>query len=214
MFETVIFDFDGTLVDTSRGIFNGVNYALRAMGVAEDSDPDHLRRMVGPPLREGFAANYGVDGEIATAKYREYYSVTGLFECEAFNGIDDLLCALKDSGKRVAVATIKPQEYTVRIVEALGWSEKIDVIVGAPMDGSCDDKGALIGRVIERLGGVDASRTVMVGDRVSDIEGGRQNGLKTVFCGFGFASDKVGESALADYTVDRVEQLAEVLLGE
>lgn len=212
MFETVIFDFDGTLVDTSRGIFNGVNYALRAMGEAEDNDPDHLRNMVGPPLREGFANNYGVDGEIATAKYREYYSVTGLFECEAFDGIDGLLTALKEKGVRVAVATIKPQEFTVRIVEALGWSDRIDVIVGAPMDGSCDDKGALIGRVIERLGGVDASRTVMVGDRVSDIKGGRQNGIATVFCGYGFASDKVGEGALADYTAGTVEELADLLI--
>ncbi len=214
MFETVIFDFDGTLADTSRGIFNGVNYALRAMGEAEDNDLDHLRNMVGPPLREGFAANYGVNGEVATAKYREYYSVKGLFECEAFDGMDDLLTALKKRGSRLAIATIKPEEFTVRIVEALGWTDRIDVIVGAPMDGSCDDKGALIGRVIERLGGVDRCLTVMVGDRVSDIEGGRQNGLATVFCGYGFAADKQGEGALADYSVDTVEELAEVLIKE
>ncbi len=212
MFNTVIFDFDGTLVDTSRGIFNAVNYALREMGESEDNDLNHLRKMVGPPLREGFAANYGIDGEIATAKYREYYSVKGLFECEPFDGIGDLLSALKRKGVRVAVATIKPQEFTDRIVESLGWSGLIDVVVGAPMDGSCDDKGALIARVLERLGVVDKSGTVMVGDRASDIVGGRENGLATVFCRYGFANDKDAEGADADAAVENVPALAKALI--
>lgn len=212
MFECVIFDFDGTLVDTSQGIFNAVNYALKALDLPQDRDPVSLSRMVGPPLRKGFADNYGITDEAATVKYREYYADKGCLECTPYGGMAELLTALKNRGVRLAVATLKPEDFTVRILEHLGWTAYFDAVAGAALDGSLDSKAALIGAAMERLNGVKAERTVMVGDRAGDMQGGKQYGLATVFCRYGFAGDKDEEGAGADGSVNSVEELSRFLL--
>ena len=212
MFQAIVFDFDGTLVDTSPGVFRAINYALEAMGYPTDPDEAHLARMIGPALSDGFAQNYGVTDPAAVTKFREYYAQRGLTESAAYPGMGDLLAALKAQGVRLGIATIKPEPFARAILERLGWSGLFDSLVGAPMDGSNNDKASLIGVVLDRLGSPEPSRTAMVGDRISDVLGGRKNGLFTVYCRYGFGRDGEDREAAADATVQDVAGLAQVLL--
>ena len=212
VFQAVVFDFDGTLVDTSEGIFRAVNYALQALGHPADPDEKSLARMIGPAISDGFAQNYGVTDPAAVTKFREYYRARGVRQAAAYPGMGELLAALQKQGVRLGIATIKPEPFARTILERLGWLGRFDSLVGAPMDGSNNDKASLIGQVLEQLGEPDRGRTAMVGDRASDVAGGRKNGLFTVYCGYGFG--KSGEEREADAAVHDVGELAALLLGQ
>ncbi len=211
MIDCVIFDFDGTLADTSEGIFNCAKYALSFFGI-EESDPASLRRMIGPPLREGFSEFFGVDGEAATAKYREKYSAEGLYQCKLYDGIEQLLIELKNKGARLAVATAKPLCYTEVILEHLGIAKYFDVVAGASLDASFDSKDAILKEAVRRLGDVDIYHSYMVGDRYSDIIAGRRCGLITVGARYGFTADYDFERSCVECEVRSVEQLSDFLL--
>ncbi|MBQ9139110.1 MAG: HAD hydrolase-like protein, partial [Ruminococcus sp.] len=116
-FNTVLFDLDGTLTDSAPGIINCYRHALNAMGFEE---PEDIMRVVGPPLYDSFAELCGMNSEQvqeAVRIYRQRYADTGLFENKVYDGIPEMLKRLKDSGKRLMVATSKPEVFAVRILE-------------------------------------------------------------------------------------------------
>lgn len=99
-YSTILFDLDGTLTESAPGIVNSVAYALDKFGI-EVQDKADLLCFVGPPLKDSFQNYYGLD-EVqavqAVAYYREYYSAKGLFENRVFDGIQEMLLALKSAG--------------------------------------------------------------------------------------------------------------------
>ena len=115
----ILFDLDGTLTDSSEGIVNCVKYALEAAG-REIPDYKTMLRFIGPPLVDGFQQVTGMsyeDAVVSTAKYRERYNIIGLFENEPYDGIALALSRLKSQGKILAVATSKPENIAVRILQ-------------------------------------------------------------------------------------------------
>ena len=115
-YDTVFFDLDGTIDDSAPGIVASVRYALAKMG-EPDRAPEELLCFIGPPLVVSFKTFFGLDDENAdrgVAYYREYYKDKGIFEGYVYNGIEDTLKRLKASGKRVMVATSKPEEFAKR----------------------------------------------------------------------------------------------------
>lgn len=212
MIDCVIFDFDGTIADTSEGVFNCVKYALESFGI-EENNIDGLRRMIGPPLREGFSTFYGVDGEIATAKYREKYAVEGIYQCKLYDGMEQLLADLKERGARLAIATSKPLEYTNKILSHFGIDKYFDVVVGATFDGTFDNKDDIVKEAIRQLGDVDIYHSYIVGDRYTDIIAGRKTGLITVGARYGFTAAYDFERSCVECEVRNVEQLSNFLLN-
>ena len=103
MYNTVLFDLDGTLTDSGKGIINSAKYALKQMN-HEVPDDSELRKFIGPPLVDSFMTYCGFSNEKAheaTRKYREYYRENGIFENEVYDGIPEMLRALKESGKKL-----------------------------------------------------------------------------------------------------------------
>ncbi len=213
MINCVLFDFDGTLVDSSEGVFNCVRYALESFGI-NDVDEATLKKFIGPPLRESFSKLFGIDGDAAVKKYRERYAETGLYESKVYDGIEEMLKKLKAKGVKLAVATLKPTEYTNRLLEHFGLAQYFDVVVGDEFDGSRSDKVEVIKEVERRLGGVDIYSTAMVGDRYYDVMAGRECGLITVGTRYGFTADYEFERSCVECAVNSVAQLADFLLEE
>ena len=137
MFEYILFDLDGTLTDPKIGITSSVQYALRAFGI-EEPDLDQLERFIGPPLVDSFMEFYGFTREqtqIAVEKYRERFDHQGIYENEMYAGIDVMLSKLKESGKRLAIASSKPTPLVIRVLEHFHIKEYFDYIVGSELDG-------------------------------------------------------------------------------
>ena len=182
MYQTILFDLDGTLTDPGIGITNSVMYALEKFGI-QVSDRSTLYPFIGPPLQDSFETFYGfskADAEIAVTYYREYYRDQGIYENKLYDGISELLQMLCDAGRKLLVATSKPEEFAVRILEHFQISGYFTYIAGADMNGPRTQKADVIsyalasGRVAER------SSAVMVGDRAYDIVGAKQNGIDSI----------------------------------
>lgn len=211
----ILFDLDGTLTDPMVGITRSVQHALRAYGI-EEEDLKKLCPFIGPPLKESFMKYYGfpeAQAEEAIEKYREYFRVTGIFENKVYDGIEDMLRELKARGGILLVATSKPEEFAMQILEHFHLSQYFDYVCGASMDEKRVKKGEVIGYALERAGIRQADKAVMVGDREHDVMGAHENGMDCVGVLFGYGSREELEEAGAGETAGTVGELQEILLG-
>ncbi len=217
MYKYLLFDLDGTITKSEEGIFNCIKYALDWAGIPY---PEYsvFRSFIGPSLYDSFVREFGMDDAKAkemVAKYRERYNVVGLFEAEVYEGVADTLCALKEKGCILSVATSKPTEPTLRILEKFGVGKYFDVVVGSNPDGTGSDKKHIISQVLESLKKdhdlteemIQDGQVVMIGDRRYDIEGGKACGLQTIGVLYGYGSREEFEAAGADNIVETPEEI-------
>ncbi len=212
----ILFDLDGTITDSHEGIINCIKYALGEMGYIIPSD-EELGGYIGPPLYKGFQDIAGMEHEEAlkaAAIYRSKYSVTGLFENKPYDGIEEVLKVLKEHGKVIMLATSKPEEYAIRILRHFNLSVYFDGITGGLPDGSRNDKDIIIEESITRLGlsSSDKSNIIMVGDRKYDIIGAKACGIASAGVYYGFAKKGELEAAGADYIINTVSEITDLLL--
>lgn len=185
-FDAVLFDLDGTLVDSAPGILETFRYALWQFGVVLPTEK--LRRFLGPPLRGSFAQVLAPEEvEQAVELYRDYYKLHGQEGCGLYPGVREMLDALRARGYTVCIATSKARDVAARVLEHYGIADAVDYLGGASMDQSLDTKAAVIGHVLSQplLAG---KRAVMVGDRDNDMQGAAQCGLPAVGVAYGYAA--------------------------
>lgn len=238
MYQYILFDLDGTLTDSAPGITACVQYALHKMGI-EEPDLKKLEPFVGPPLLDSFHAFYGFDeeqGRQATVYYRERFSTKGMFENEVYPGVEKLLADLKASGKKLAVASSKPEVYVEQILKHFGLWDYFDVVVGSGLDGTRTKKEEVVEEALKCLlpeglfqemmgtkggeakdgcprqySGTIYNEIVMVGDRRFDVEGAREYHIVSVGAAYGYAAAGELEAAGAERIVETVEELSQVL---
>ena len=209
MIETYLFDLDGTLTDSGKGIMNAAKYALEKMDVRIPSE-DVLRKFIGPPLWESFEKFIGLskeDADKAVKLYREYYSETCLFENDVYDGIPELLEKLKADGKQLAVATSKPEVFTERILAHFGLDKYFDSVTGSLLDGTRKNKDEVIACALQRCGSPDVSKVIMVGDRMHDIDGAKKLGIGCIAVMFGYGSREEFESHGAVFIADTPDDI-------
>ncbi len=209
MYHTILFDLDGTLTDPGVGITNSVAYALKKHGI-EVTDRTKLYPFIGPPLMDSFQRFYGFSeeqSERALADYREYFRDKGLFENEVYEGVEELLKHLKASGKQLIIATSKPGEFAVKILEHFDLAKYFDHIVGATMDSSRSKKGDVIAYALKTCLITDKEHVVMVGDREHDVLGAIENGLDSIGVLYGYGSREELEEAGATCVAETVEDI-------
>jgi phosphoglycolate phosphatase len=207
MFDTVLFDLDGTLTDSALGIINSVQHALKKYGI--EADRDFLRCFIGPPLAQSFRKYFNIeDGAQAVEYYREYYAPKGIFENEVYKGIESVLKHLKENGVQILVATSKPEEYAKQILNHFHLSDYFDGIHGATMDESKVKKEDIIA---EALSLHPHKKAIMVGDREHDIIGAKANDIASIGVLYGFGSKEELEKISPDYIVESTEALDKLL---
>lgn len=217
MWKTILFDLDGTLTDPKEGITKAVAIALNRFGIREE--PGNLTHFIGPPLDESFPEFYGFDREqvaVATETFREYYVRQGWLENVPYPGMAELLRDLQAAGKRLLVATSKPEVTAVRVLEHFGMAQYFDRICGAPLD---NQEGARKANVIRSAldwagPGWDAGNTVMVGDRRHDVAGAHEVGLPCVGVLYGYGNRAEHEKAGAEFIVEDIPALRQLLLED
>ena len=213
MFKYILFDLDGTLTDPKVGITTCAQYALASVGI-DEPDLDKLEPFIGPPLHESFMQFYGFDKDMAmklVEKYRERFNHIGIFENEIYPGIPKMLQTLKEKGCKISIASSKPTVLVERILVHFDIKQYFDSVVGSNLDGSRTKKEEVVEEALHQLACVK-EETALVGDRKFDIEGAKAFGLTSIGVSFGYAAENELEEAGADYIVDSVEELQEILL--
>ena len=216
MRDILLFDLDGTLTDPKEGITLSVQYALVTGGI-DAPDPDALCCFIGPPLKEQFMDYAGwndQEGEAAVARYRERFGTVGWAKNKVYDGMHDLLAALREAGFTLAVATSKPFVYAEQILRHFGLLDYFHVAVGSELDGTRTDKAEVIEETLRQLGQPDRSRVLMIGDRRHDVEGAAKCGVPCVGVRYGFAAEGELEAAGACHVADSVEALRDYLLAQ
>ena len=214
MFEYLFFDLDGTLTDPAKGITNSFIYALKYFGL-EIPSYETLCTFIGPPLADTFKTQFGFSETKAAEgiiKYREYFAEKGLLENSVYPGIPELLAELKSAGKKLTVATSKPEEYAVRILEHFGLAKYFENICGSNMDETRSKKDEVISYAIEKNHITDKSKILMIGDRKHDILGAKKAGVKSCGVLFGYGSQEELQSAGADFITGNISELKKICL--
>ena len=134
-----------------------------------------------------------------------------MFENKVISGIDTLLSELKDAGKKLVVATSKPEKYTIKILEHFNLISYFQFVAGATMDETRNTKTAVIEYALQHINAVSKREVVMIGDRKHDIEGAKNNNIDSIGVLFGYGDRKELEQAGADYIVESVEELRTLL---
>lgn len=210
MKKTVLFDLDGTLTDSGEGIINCAIPALEHFGLPIPSR-EEMRVFVGPPLHETFQ-RFGVPADKtveAIQVYRSRYIPTGMFENTPYPGIKELLETLKKENYTLYVATSKPEEMSVTILERFGLAPYFDRICGASIDSSRSTKDAVIAYLLEQSGAKEDM--VMVGDTKYDVLGAKAHGIPAIGVSWGYGSVEEMEHAGAVGIADTMEQLLQLI---
>ena len=209
--SVVLFDVDGTIVDSAPAVMNAFRGALSDYDLPIPDD-QRLRTYVGPPLWYSFS-DLGYEGELLAnlvSGYRARYQAHYL-DPEPFPGVIELLPDLHRAGIPLATATSKQAPMALAQMEHLGLSEVFDVIAGATPD-PASSKATVIREALTRLEarGVDTSHPVIIGDSIWDVRGAQEAGIPVIGVGWGYATeDGLNE---ADAVCETVEELRSFIL--
>lgn len=210
MAKTILFDLDGTLTDSGEGIINCAILALEHFGLPIPSR-EAMCVFVGPPLHESFI-RHGVpadQAEEAIRIYRSRYIPIGKFENTPYPGIRELLETLKSDGHTLYVATSKPEQMSVEILEHFDLAKYFTRICGATMDTSRSTKEAVIEYLIQENG--KAENMVMVGDTKFDVIGAKAHNIPAIGVSWGYGTVQEMQDAGAAAIADDPQQLLHLL---
>ncbi|WP_243697033.1 HAD hydrolase-like protein [Labedella endophytica] len=212
----ILFDLDGTITDSGPGITHRLALTLAEMGAPVPSQSD-LMRWVGPPILDSFRDFAGFTPEQsldALVIYRRLVAEVGAYSGSAvYPGMAGLISRLHARGVPLAVSSSKPESQVIPILEHFGLASAFTVICGASDDESRSAKADVVAEALRRLGelGVDTSRTVLVGDRIHDVEGAAAHGIPAIIVEWGYGSPAEAVDAMA--VVHSTDQLAVLLAG-
>lgn len=208
--DFLFFDLDGTLTESAPGIIRSAKYALSHFGMAPSDEI--MMKFIGPPLLESFGNLCGLnekDSREAIRLYREYFAEKGMFENSVYDGVYEMLEALRAKGKFLAVATSKPEVYARKILDHFHLTEYFSHISGAELDHVKMTKADVLRNAVHAMRLSDLRRGLMVGDRKHDVEGGNELGMETLGVLYGYGSY---EELMSAGAVDTARTPDEVVL--
>jgi phosphoglycolate phosphatase len=207
--DLLIFDFDGTLIESKWDIATAVNLTLGELGLPLRSQEeifgfvgDGVKRLLRQSVGEQNLARY----EEALKVFRGHYLAHCLDRTCFYPGVETVLTHF--SGKYKAVATNKSLEYTTKILETLGAHHFAYVVGGDNGFGLKPEPGMLI-KVMEALN-VSKDRTVLVGDSTNDINGGHNAGIKVCAVGYGMGNREKMAACKPDWFIEKPEEMIEL----
>lgn len=213
-YTTVLWDLDGTIINSSPGVFESFNHTFRTVGMPELT-PAEMKPFMGPPLRTTFGQILGLtqeETEECLAVYRDFYlKQGGALNCELYPGVIETIQKSQAAGITNSLATSKAERGTKLVGEHFDFLQYFDVLGTAANDESRNSKTDVITYAFEELQkiGADLSKVILIGDRIHDVEGARHHNLEVCLVKWGFGNEQ--EWARSDYVVDDAAELQKVL---
>ncbi|MDR1631153.1 MAG: HAD hydrolase-like protein [Oscillospiraceae bacterium] len=201
-YQLMIFDLDGTLLDTTEGILASVSCAIDSLGLPPLPSREMTLSFIGPPVADSFAKHYGLSGALlqkAVDTFRNDYGSNRLFEATPYPGIYDVFEYLRKSGVKTAVATYKREDMALRLLRHYSFDRYTDIMFGADKDNKLQKKDIIMKCIHQS--NLGEPKTLVIGDTAHDAMGAEQSGLDflAVTYGFGFKTgdDLSGVRAVA-----------------
>lgn len=210
--KLILFDFDGTVVDNSEGIYNCIRYALDKKGM-EPLSAEALRSFIGPSLFDSFMWHCTDDKNTAeelVALYRERYKPIGSTEVRVYDGIRELLKKLREDGYITAVCSSKPYDFVRKIAKEQELEELFDGFFCPSFSSHVSDKSELALEGIKQFG-VRKEETVLIGDTKFDINSARDAGIECIGVLYGFGEE--GEMESSDFIAAEVKDIYPTIKG-
>lgn len=214
-YEIVAFDLDGTLSDPAHGLIEAYLYGFERMGIKNYGDRESLKRYIGPPVYDEWKRDFNLSEEDANRLllyFREYYEIYGWWDNKLYDGIVDVLTELRAAGKKIILATSKPERTAKRVLKFFGITEYFDFI-GASVDHIRDQKWQVLDYALNSVGCTDRSLAVMVGDRKYDREGATLCGIDALGVLYGHGSRAELDAAGFEYIAETVSDISKILLA-
>ncbi len=215
-YDLIAFDLDGTLTEPSSGLIKSFAYALTKMGL-DYGTRESLVRYIGPPLYSEWKHEYGLSDEetdLALAYFHEYYADRGWCDNRVYDGVTDMLAALRAAGKRIALATSKPERFATKILDLYGLTPYFDFVAGAISEKIRDKKHEVLAYVLDAFPDIPRERCILVGDRRYDAEGAAVCGIDSLGVLYGHGSREEITGCGFTYFVEEVKDIASLLLKE
>jgi phosphoglycolate phosphatase len=213
LYSVVLFDHDGTLLESGPGILAVARTVLREMNLPDQPD-ETMVKMIGPPLVNCYSDILNVpSGRLSEAvdRHRKLAQTIGMEGIRPYPGIPELLASLKQVGAFVGVVTSRNTEAAVAHLERFGLMPDIDYVRGGEPGGSAE-KLALLHEALADLH-ADSRQTVMVGDRHFDLLAARDTGIDSVGVTYGYGSAEEIAACNPTYTVSSAAELGKLLLN-
>ena len=213
-YDIILFDLDGTVIDSSPGVTDSIIYALKKFGI-EIKDKTSLLKCIGPPLQYSFKNFFGFSDEdtaLAIKYYREFYEIEGINRLSVYDGIPELLKNLKNAGKTIVLATSKPEKYAAQILKDNGLYDLFDFVAGADPNINRNEKTEVMEYALKSIN-ADPSKVLMIGDRKYDVIGSKDVGCDCigVLFGFGTKEELLNEGAI--FTAETCDEVEKYILG-
>lgn len=204
--STLLFDVDGTILDSFAGIKESFEYALTEHHIPLPST-DFISKIAGPPMRDTLSQLKIAPetSEKIVATYTAHYAEIGWKKTTVFPGAAEYLARLAQEGKILATATSKMRSMAEKMLEHFQLRSYFQVICGANDDGTDREKKVVIGKALQATNG-NPAKSIMVGDRIFDIEGGKSWNIPTIYVKWGFGNP--AEENLADHVANDFNELA------
>lgn len=210
-YRLVIFDVDGTLLDTTEGVIEAVQYTIRKNNLAL-LETDKILEFIGPPIQDSFNKFYGIEGQELqklSECFREYYKNTSLLQAKPYEGVFEVLDKLKEQKIIIAVATYKRQDYAQKLLKHFGFEQYSDFLYGADNENKLK-KTDIIDKCIRDAGVQNKEEVLMVGDSVHDAIGAKISGIDFVGVTYGFGY-KNKKEIMAYNVVGACDKIIELL---
>lgn len=211
-YQYILFDMDGTLIDSEPGILASLKETLKILGI-EKYDANYLRKFLGPPLKESFMSYLHMEeseAEAAVKIFRDRYSNEGIHKSKLYEGIKEILVYL--FGKyNLFIATSKPTPYTEVIAKELDIHQYFRGIVGSNLDNSRGKKGEVIQYILDKFFILDKSQSLMIGDKAQDLIGARECGIDAAGVSYGYGTIEELSSQKPVIIFDSPEEIIEYL---
>lgn len=208
-YKAVLFDLDGTLLDTTEGVVAAVRRTIKEQGLKMPDDAT-LKKFVGPPMQKSMGEEFCLGEEQALAlanKFRANYQKYSLFQASPYDGVLELLSRLRADGYQIAVATNKSHQNACDILKRFGIDTFCDYMLGADLEGKLS-KEDIINLCMNNLC-VEKQDAVLVGDSIYDLAGAEKSGVDfiAVTYGFGFKADEDINNGACVFVANTVNEL-------